>query len=443
MIFDTPMEKPTPTSSVKDDSLTYMDNRNYSRLWRIFLAEISLVLLIFALGAFVGILSNNNRLIEAEMLSHARAHVKDIVLVRGWNAFYGGVYVEKREGVVSNPYLKNPDITSTSGVVYTLKNPALMTREMSEMLEKNGDYRIHLTSLNLRNPNNTPDPWERDALLSFDAGAKEASTIVTTDAGAQFRYMSPLFVEQKCLKCHEDQGYKVGDVRGGISVAFDITNIQKTIEQNRSLLIMLTVVLFTMLLGVVYLFVSKLNRQLAIALIKLRDMATTDTLTGLFNRRYFFSTLASEISRHKRHQRDLSCIFIDLDHFKKINDQYGHATGDEALRSVGRLLLGRCRNEDICARYGGEEMVVLLPETSLEKARDVAEDLRQQVATMPVPLPTGGTFNLTASLGVAAISGDSSNWSSAADEILAQADRAVYQAKDQGRNRVVAMPLAV
>ncbi len=414
-----------------------MDNRGYGRLWRIFLVEISLVLLIFALGAFVGILSNNNRLIEAEMLSHARAHIKDIILVRRWNASYGGVYVEKRDGVVSSPYLKDPDITSTSGVVYTLKNPALMTRELSEIAEKEGDYHIHLTSRKLRNPHNTPDPWEKNALLAFEIGIKEVSTIVTTGSGTQFRYMVPLLVEQKCLECHEDQGYKEGDVRGGVSVSFDITHIQKEIEQNRLLLIVLTVVLFVLLLGVVYLFVSKLHQRLSEALTKLNEMATTDALTGLSNRRHFFNQMASEVNRHRRHKRDLSCIFMDLDHFKKINDEHGHATGDATLRSVGQLLRKRCRTEDICARYGGEEMVILLPETAQAKAQEVAEDLRQQLAEMAVPLPTGGTLHLTASFGVASLSGDSSRWSTASDDLLSRADQAVYRAKDQGRNRVV------
>ncbi|MBF0460836.1 MAG: diguanylate cyclase [Magnetococcales bacterium] len=414
-----------------------LDAQDHGRLWRNFLVEISVVLLIFTLGAFVGILSGHKQLIEAEMLSRARAHVRDIVLTRRWNASYGGVYVEKRAGVLSNPYLKNPDITSTAGMIYTLKNPALMTREISELSEKDSDYRFHLTSLNLRNPSNAPDPWEREALLAFNTGLKETSAIITTGTGSQFRYMVPLLVEPKCLECHADQGYREGDVRGGISVSFDITPIQKGIEQSRLLLIGLTVVLFILLLGVVYLFVSKVYRQLDVALVKLREMATTDVLTGLFNRRHFFDQLANEISRHKRYRRDLSCIFMDLDHFKKINDQHGHAIGDEALRAMGKLLRKRCRQEDICARYGGEEVVILLPETALEKARTMAEVLRQQVAETPIPLPSGETFYLTASFGVAAIAGDSDEWSEAAEALLLRADRAVYRAKEQGRNRVV------
>ncbi|MBF0419667.1 MAG: diguanylate cyclase [Magnetococcales bacterium] len=418
-------------------SIEHMDDNGHHKLWRRFLLNISLVLLIFTLGAFVGMLSKHEQLITEELISRARAHFKDIVLTRRWNASYGGVYVEKKPGVVSNPYLKDPDITTTSGKTYTLKNPALMTREISELAKKDGDYQFHITSLKLRNPDNTPDLWEQQALLEFNTGIKEKSTILSADSKTMFRYMAPLYVEEKCLSCHQDQGYKVGDIRGGISVSFDITYIQKSSEQNRILLIIITVIIFALLIGIVYYIIANLYRKLDDALMKLREMATTDPLTGLFNRRYFFERLATEVNRHERYGHNLSCIFMDLDHFKKINDHYGHASGDEALRTVSQLLRTRCRSQDICARYGGEELVMLLPETPLEGAKKMAEDLCQQVAKVPIPTPNGSKFYLTASFGVASFSNAATQKDVTADDLLSQADKAVYQAKAQGRNRVV------
>ena len=122
-----------------------------SRLWRSFLLNISLVVLLFILGIFLGGFISNQQLIEKEQLSRARAHFYSIVLTRLWNAQHGGVYVEKREGVESNPYLENPDIATVDGRVFTKKNPALMTREISALAEGSDELQFHITSLNLKN----------------------------------------------------------------------------------------------------------------------------------------------------------------------------------------------------------------------------------------------------------------------------------------------------
>lgn len=144
-----------------------------------------------------------------------------IVPTRAWSAGYGGLYVEKKPGA-SNPYLKNPEFTATDGKVYTNKNPALMSREVSAIASRRGDFRFPMTSLRPINPGNTPGAFERRAPESFAAGEREAMLRESRDGLPYFRYMAPLFVEQPCLACHAEQGYKLGDIRGGISVAFSI-----------------------------------------------------------------------------------------------------------------------------------------------------------------------------------------------------------------------------
>lgn len=156
-----------------------------------------------------------------------------------------------------------------------------------------------------------------------------------------------------------------------------------------------------------------------------------DLLTGLLNRRGFIAGAQPLWSTANRRQRPLSLLMVDLDHFKAINDSLGHAGGDQALQAVARLLTQQSREGDLVGRWGGEEFVVLLPETSLEEARVLAERLRLAIAELPASSCGGAT--LTASLGVA---GRSSN--TTLEQLVNEADRQLYLAKEQGRNRVCA-----
>jgi len=157
-------------------------------------------------------------------------------------------------------------------------------------------------------------------------------------------------------------------------------------------------------------------------------MARTDVLTGLNNRRAFFDTAPQLLSNC--HKRDLpaSIVMFDLDYFKKINDEFGHAGGDAALQHVTKLLKSKLRKSDLCCRFGGEEFAILLPNTSLEEAGIAAEKLRELIASSPVTF-SRKLIAITASFGVAD-AGDS------IDEILNDADHAMYSAKNGGRNLV-------
>ncbi|NOZ48470.1 MAG: DUF3365 domain-containing protein, partial [Chloroflexi bacterium] len=164
---------------------------------------------------------------QQEQLSTTRAFFQQIVLTRRWIAQHGGVYVLKGPDVEPNPYLYRipdlkVDITDDEGQVYTLRNPALVTRELSELAEKQGIFKFHITSLKLINPNNAPDAFETKALNAFEAGETEVWQHEGSAKQRRFRYMAPLYVESACLRCHGFQGYKVGQVRGGISVSIPV-----------------------------------------------------------------------------------------------------------------------------------------------------------------------------------------------------------------------------
>jgi diguanylate cyclase (GGDEF)-like protein/PAS domain S-box-containing protein len=166
---------------------------------------------------------------------------------------------------------------------------------------------------------------------------------------------------------------------------------------------------------------------------ELRAQTLRDPLTGLYNRRYFDEALDREVSRVVRAGESLALLMIDFDHFKRLNDTYGHPAGDAVLRSVGRLLAHELRATDVAGRIGGEEIAILLPQTDAVSARRVAEHLRMKVRQMQVTHGPVTLAPITISTGIAMAPDDAKE----ADALLARADEALYRAKREGRNRVV------
>lgn len=164
---------------------------------------------------------------------------------------------------------------------------------------------------------------------------------------------------------------------------------------------------------------------------RLMELATTDSLTGLHNRRYFMDTATQEFERARRYQTPLSLLMIDADRFKSINDRFGHHIGDEVLKALAMIGQRQLRETDLFARLGGEEFAILLPQTDLADARVVAERLRQTIAEHTVDTEQG-LLNFTVSLGLSSLSPVTADL----DDLLRQADVALYQAKQNGRNRV-------
>ncbi|HEU5110059.1 MAG TPA: sensor domain-containing diguanylate cyclase, partial [Micromonosporaceae bacterium] len=181
--------------------------------------------------------------------------------------------------------------------------------------------------------------------------------------------------------------------------------------------------------------VTERTQQLAIANERLEQLSITDSLTGVANRRRFEDVLSTEWDNARRTGRPLALMMIDVDHFKLYNDHYGHRAGDECLHRVAALLKQRSRTGDLVARYGGEEFAVIMPDTSLGNAYDMAERLRAAVAALAEPHQRVANGIVTASVGVAAAipSRDMS-----ADHLVEQADVELYRAKRAGRNRVKA-----
>ena len=177
--------------------------------------------------------------------------------------------------------------------------------------------------------------------------------------------------------------------------------------------------------------------EMMIARENLKVLGLTDALTGVNNRRYFDQRIEEEASRALRNHSSLSCLMIDIDYFKQVNDEHGHPFGDSVLRSVAELIRAQLRQIDVIARFGGEEFAVVLGAAGVNKAVEVAERIRKVVSETPFESPSGKTADITLSIGIATLQAQAG---SAADEYVTRlvktADEALYQAKLGGRNQV-------
>ena len=177
----------------------------------------------------------------------------------------------------------------------------------------------------------------------------------------------------------------------------------------------------------------------------LKYIGLTDALTGVYNRRYIDRRLLEEIARARRQQYCISCMYIDIDHFKLVNDTHGHQGGDEVLREVAVRIRHELRRSDALGRFGGEEFVVLLIDANLDSASFVAERIRASIAGTLFDLPGGAQTATTVSIGVASLPAQASELpiETVAQQLVAHADQALYQAKANGRNQVVSAAASV
>ncbi|MBU1229045.1 MAG: diguanylate cyclase [Proteobacteria bacterium] len=409
------------------------------QIYKRFFLTASLVIGLCVSAIFLGLAMRSSALIKEQVLLSARSHFQGIVLTRLWSAKHGGVYVIKTPGMQSNPYLENPDLKAADGRLLTLKNPALMTREISELATREALFTFHITSLKPLNPDNSPDPFEVQALRSFEAGQKEATAATAPSAGGErsvFRYMAPLLVEPACLSCHAKQGYQVGQVRGGISVSFDISDMNRALRKNEQTILLQGGLTLALLLLTLWHFFRQMQLKLNESQALLLRMATTDMLTNVPNRASVMGRFSEGFARQRRQSTSLGCLMIDVDHFKAVNDRFGHQKGDMVLRELAGILTESLRPYDTFGRYGGEEFLMVLDGVDAKRLAEVAERSRaliearlgaQSGLSEPVTISLGGTLVIPEDRSI--------------DDVIHRADEALYLAKNQGRNRVVMLGL--
>jgi len=410
-----------------------MDQGQEKYIYRKFIISVSLASVLCLSVIFSIVSVTNRKLIFEQARAEAREIFNSIVITRKWNAGYGGVYIEKKPGIESNPFLEDPDIRTVDGRIFTKKVPAVMTREISELAGRDGPFNFHITSLNLLNPMNKPDEFETRALHLFEKGEKEVYQKETRGNMTYFRYMAPLHVEKECLECHKKQGYAVGEIRGGISITFNIEDILHIQKSNTIIIALLATLSISSLLGLLFFFTFRMAGKMSDARQQIENMAISDGLTGLFNRRHVMERFSEELERAKRLQKDLGCIMIDIDNFKNINDTYGHLVGDKTLREVSDILKNSIRTYDIAGRYGGEEFLIVLPDTGFEDALMMAERMRTNIKAQPAEKSDmAPAITVTISLGIASLR----DTDISIDNMIKRADDGLYAAKKSGRDKV-------
>ena len=189
---------------------------------------------LFAVGTALSMRQEFKQVREDQYLlavSTGKVFFRTIVATRVWVASHGGVYVPVTETIRPNPYLTVPnrDVRTADGRELTMVNPAYMTRLVGEILQREG-YTVHITSLKPLRPGNAPDAWEQASLGRFEKGSDLESCLAGPAGKQVFRYMEPLKTDASCLQCHAEQGYKVGDIRGGISISFPYVSFERSIR---------------------------------------------------------------------------------------------------------------------------------------------------------------------------------------------------------------------
>jgi len=411
-------------------------NRHFALRYIIY-ALVSITIVLAAI--FVSHQARIEKLTDKMMLQQARALYGELILTRKWINLHGGVYVKVQPGVEPNPFLTSQigvkaNLTADNGNQYTLINPAIAVREISEISEKEGAFKLHVASLDPVSPaSRQADDFERKALLAFERGKEEIFAVEESEQGSFYRYMAPVKFEQSCNKCHAFQKLKQGDIRGGISISIPMTEVRQELVDTRYFSLYSAILVLGSLLAILGLISNKFMAQLKIAQSELELSATTDSLTELFNRKTAYNRLAEELSKNKRYQHPLSCLMLDVDHFKRINDHYGHLVGDKVLKQLAVHLLKLSRSYDILCRYGGEEFFIILPQTDLQTATQVAERYRQEISALAIKI---GKQKLHITVSIGATEAYPENTESR-DSLIGRADAALYQAKDRGRNQVV------
>jgi len=404
---------------------------------RRFLWRITALLVLTGAIALAGAYLLSDGMIDSQALASARSIADLVAAPRSWDALHGDVlWVTKEPGVQTNPWLAgiglSTDATATDGRVFTIHDPEHMTHEISAALSSAGRATFRVTSLKPVDPGDTPDAWEARSLLSFAAGTPEAWTSADESGTPVLRYMRPIMTDTSCLTCHGLQGYRGGDVRGAISVTVPLAQQQRQALVNLGLIAGIGLVSIALVWLSVVGLVTGMRRRLKAAQAAVVEAATTDELTRVASRRQTMDRLREEIERSQRSGQPLSLVMADIDHFKAVNDTYGHGIGDLVLKEVASRMAGALRPYDLLGRIGGEEFLVIAPDADIDGALAIAERARALIAGDPIGIGDRSVV-VTGSFGVTLIDPAEPV---ALDRSLARVDSAMYTSKEMGRDRV-------
>lgn len=409
---------------------------HYFRDVRIFLFALCLIISIFVGSIFYALYNRTTELLTARVQEQAVSYANLIRHTKNWNYHYQGVYVEKLPGVNSNRYLLklgiNPDIETRDGRVFTIRNHAIMVDEISNQTKLHDGISFRVVAMKPLSEKNQPDTTELKALNAFSTGAKNFSCFeLSKSKESLYRHLIPLYVENDCIHCHRTQQYKPGEIIGAISITVPVSQLMHEIRSNRLLILVSAILTIGLMIGIINFLTWRLVIQLSEAQKSLKLLASTDDLTGVRNRRQIMQRFEEEFERAIRLKEPLCIIIIDIDHFKVINDTYGHPSGDKVLKKVSMQMSENLRSYDILGRIGGEEFLIVSPGSSVDDAVALAERLLATVRSTKFS-EAGAEFSITISAGVASLLSSEKS----VDDFIKRADIALYRAKQEGRDRV-------
>ena len=316
-----------------------------------------------------------------------------------------------------------------------------------KFMQRNQDsFYIRNVSDQPRNISNMADKEEMKAIKYFnnDPIKTEYFRKYIDNKIEYFQYAKPIYIESYCISCHGKReetmktirdnydtayNYKVGDLRGVVSIKIPHTNLNKKLYayiKKEAVISLLTLLIMVSIVIIIY---RKVIFQIKDVKVAAENLALRDPLTGLYNRRYLETLDFDEKSFYSK-EKEYVVAFLDIDHFKKVNDTYGHDMGDIVLKEFAYILINLTRKEDIVCRYGGEEFLIIANNISIQKAIQKFSNLIEKLEATSITLDEV-SINITVSVGLS-----NGRTTDSLESVITNADSALYKAKSNGRNRV-------
>ncbi len=419
-------------------------SRQYARL-RALTIVASLVFIVMMSSTLALLQIRSETALRESILSQARAHAREFNAVRTYVQGHEGIYVPASQDTTINPSLVGipsvvPTIAAPSGKIYVLQNSPLVARRISELLEEetgSDSVRMGLYGHAPLNPENTADAFALAAIDELKAGKSEVYSFGRSGGKDEFRYALGIPLTEKCGRCHEDLVGQKDGVAGAAVVRIDVTRSLRYIAVSRIWTAGAIAILLVVSMLALHVAINRVLKGMYLAQRQVYEMAHTDSLTGLSPRWRGLAALNDEVDRARREQRCVACCVMDLDDFKTVNDELGHAIGDRVLEAVGRAIRDNMRSYDSAARIGGEEFLLILPDSCTREVSEILSRLHAAIAGATLGLD-GFERKMTCCVGVAVM--DPSR-SETAEDLFIRADLALLEAKRQGKNRdLVAEP---
>lgn len=371
-----------------------------------------------AMGVYLWL--DREHTIEVEAI-RAKTLLERDMLYRSWGVSKGGLYARVSENNQPNPhlaFLPNRDIILGNGETLTLLTPSNITQQAFELSNQGGETLSKITAIKVVNPANVADDWEVDAIRQFEKGAQEVTGVDTLAGKSYIRTMRPFITEKKCVKCHSDQGYDLGQVRGGLSISAPLEPAFAAANKKNRPVIGLLALLWVMGLCGISWQCRKLKNQTELAFEheKLRDQAENnlhymtnfDRRTNLPNRNYFSGHLKEVLKSISDKEGKLAVIALELRNFKRIKETNCEAVADHYLKACAERISVKVHGSDIIARYDDNRLILSLSRYDEQIALTNALHGISDVLSAPLEIE-GDTFYPMAWMGVSLFPDDSEN----------------------------------